>query len=127
MKGQQKEENMPFYIDLVTMDRWTVPHRTTAVRFYYETKSVIEVQRQFRRHFNVDRHGEVPSRNTILAWVRKFEETGSVLNVNIIAIIDEVAAIDVELRRRVYGDFQKRLQKCIDSNGGHLSDIIFKK
>jgi len=39
------------------------------------------------------------------------------------AIVDEVAAIDVDLRRRVYGNFQTRLQQCIDVNGGHLPDI----
>ena len=42
------------------------------------------------------------------------------------AIVDEVAAID-ELRRRVYGNFQIRLQQCIDVNGGHLPDVIFRK
>jgi hypothetical protein len=43
------------------------------------------------------------------------------------AIVDEVAAIDEDLRRRVYGSFRKRLQECIDLNGGHLSDVILKK
>jgi hypothetical protein len=43
------------------------------------------------------------------------------------AIVDEVAAIDEDLRRRVYGNFRKRLQECIDLKGGHLSDVIFKK
>ena len=42
------------------------------------------------------------------------------------AIADEVAAID-DLRRRVYGNFQTRLQQCIDVNGGHLPDVIFRK
>ena len=42
------------------------------------------------------------------------------------AIVDEVAAID-DLRRHVYGKFQTRLQKCIDVNGGHLPDVIFRK
>jgi hypothetical protein len=28
------------------------------------------------------------------------------------AIVDEVAAIDEDLRRRVYGNFQIRLQQC---------------
>ena len=42
------------------------------------------------------------------------------------AIVDEVAAIDY-LRRRVYGNFQTRLEQCIDVNGGHLSDVIFRK
>jgi len=39
------------------------------------------------------------------------------------AIVDEVAAIDEDLRRRVYGNLQTRLQQCIDVNGGHLSDV----
>jgi len=43
------------------------------------------------------------------------------------AIVDEVAAIDEDLLRRVYGNFQTRLQQCIDVNGGHLPDVIFRK
>ena len=43
------------------------------------------------------------------------------------AIVDEVAAIDEGLRRRVYGNFQTRLQKCIDVNGGHLPVVINRK
>jgi len=39
------------------------------------------------------------------------------------AIIDEVAAIDEDQRRRVYGNFQTRLQQCIDVNGGQLPDV----
>jgi len=39
------------------------------------------------------------------------------------AIVDDVAAIVEELRRRVYGNFQKRLQQCIAVNGGHLPDV----
>ena len=39
------------------------------------------------------------------------------------ATVDEVAAIDEDLRRRVYGNFQTRLQQCIDINGGHLPDV----
>jgi hypothetical protein len=42
------------------------------------------------------------------------------------AIVDEVAAIDEDLRRRVYDNFQN-LQKCIDVNGGHLPDVICRK
>ena len=43
------------------------------------------------------------------------------------AIVDEVAAIDEDLRRRVYGNFQTRLQQCIGVNGGHPPDVIFRK
>ena len=42
------------------------------------------------------------------------------------ATVDEVAAIG-DLRRRVYGNFQTRLQQCIDVNGGHLPVVIFRK
>jgi len=38
-------------------------------------------------------------------------------------IVDEVAAIDEDLRRRVYGNFQTRLQQCIDINWDHLPDV----
>jgi len=43
------------------------------------------------------------------------------------AIVDKVATIDEDLRRCVYGNFQTRLQQCIDVNRGHLPDVIFRK
>ena len=43
------------------------------------------------------------------------------------AIVDEVAAVDEDLRRHVYSNFQTRLQQFIDVNGGHLPDVIFSK
>jgi len=39
------------------------------------------------------------------------------------AIVDEVAAIDEDLWRCMYGNFQTRLQQCIDVNRGHLPDV----
>jgi len=39
------------------------------------------------------------------------------------AMVDEIKAIDEDLRRRVYGNCQTRLQQCIDVNGGHLPDV----
>jgi len=39
------------------------------------------------------------------------------------AIFYEVAAIDEDLRRRVYDNFQTRLQQCIDVKGGYLPDV----
>jgi len=39
------------------------------------------------------------------------------------AIVDEVGAIVEDLRRRVYGNFQTRLQQCTDVNGGRLPDV----
>lgn len=39
------------------------------------------------------------------------------------AIVDEFVAIAEGLRRRVYDNFQKRLQEYIDVNDGHLPDL----
>jgi len=39
------------------------------------------------------------------------------------AIVDEVAAIDDDLQRHVYGNLRTRLQQCIDVNRGHLPDV----
>jgi len=39
------------------------------------------------------------------------------------AIVDEVATIDEDLRRRVYGNLQARLQQCIDVSGSHLPGV----
>ena len=39
------------------------------------------------------------------------------------AIVDDVAAIFEDLRRRVYVNFRTRLQQCNDVNGGHLPDV----
>jgi hypothetical protein len=63
------------------MERWNVQHCVTCVRSYYKRKSVTKVHSVFRRQFVVGRHGRILSRNTILAWVKKFGKTGSVLNV----------------------------------------------
>jgi hypothetical protein len=74
---------------------------------------ISKVQRVFRRQFTVGRHGLVPSRNTIpdfflwgfmkdrVIWrrIRTIQELKQ-------AIVEEVAAIDKDLRRRVYGNFK---------------------
>ena len=38
-------------------------------------------------------------------------------------IVDEVAAIDEDLQRRVYCNLQTRLQQCVDVKGDHLPDV----
>lgn len=41
--------------------------------------------------------------------------------------MNEVTAIDEGLRRRVYDNFQKCFQECIDVNEAHLPDEVLKK
>jgi hypothetical protein len=62
------------------MGRWTVAHRTVAVRFNYEAKFVIRTQRGLGPQFGVPRQGVIPSRNRILLWTHKFEDTDSARN-----------------------------------------------
>ena len=38
-----------------------------------------ETQRLFKQRFNIGRHGNVPSRNSILKWVNAIRTTGSLL------------------------------------------------
>ena len=42
------------------------------------------------------------------------------------AIRQEFRAIDRQLLARVMEDFKKRLENCIQEDGRHLTDIIFK-
>jgi len=42
-------------------------------------------------------------------------------------ITEEVEAIPVETCRKSYESFRDRLQQCIDADGRHLGDIIFKR
>jgi hypothetical protein len=63
----------------VAMAPWALEHRVLVFETYTETKSVIAVQCRFRTQFNVERHGNIPDRNTILRWVEAFRATGSVM------------------------------------------------
>lgn len=47
--------------------------------FLENGQSVIIAQRKFRKHFHIGANGKVPTRNTVLLWVKNFRETGSVL------------------------------------------------
>jgi hypothetical protein len=42
-------------------------------------------------------------------------------------IRDEVAAISPTMLQRVTQNLQKRLQECVDNNGCHLTDTVFRK
>ena len=62
----------------VAMERWSVKHRAFAVETYLKNNdSVVLTQRICLRHFNIHRNNSVPSRNTLLLWVRNFRETAS--------------------------------------------------
>ena len=42
------------------------------------------------------------------------------------AIRQEITAIPHEMTRRVIDNFREHLRQCVDNNGSHLTDLIFK-
>ena len=42
------------------------------------------------------------------------------------AIRQEITAIPHEMTHRVIDNFHERLRQCVDNNGSHLTDLIFK-
>ena len=47
--------------------------------FFTNSGSITATQRLFRTHFKLGRHDPVPSRNTILLWIKNFRKNGSAL------------------------------------------------
>ena len=59
---------------------WSLEHRVFAYNTYVKNGELVtETQRLFKRTFNISRHGNVPSRNSILRWVNALRTTGSLL------------------------------------------------
>ena len=86
--------------------------------------SATVTQRVFRRHFDIGRNGKVPTRQTILNWVTQFRTTASIVNKKPPGRHQTVRT--PENVRRV-DTVRQRAEMCFNSNGAHLSDIIFKK
>ena len=60
--------------------QWTLEHRVFAYdNFAKSGESIIETQRLFRCRFNIGRHGNIPSRSTILRWVTSFRTRGTIM------------------------------------------------
>jgi hypothetical protein len=84
------------------MERWNVQHRVTCVRSFGD----------------VAWHARSPDLTVpdFFLWgflkERVFRRRIMTIPELTPAIVDEVAAIDEDLRRRVYGKFQTRLQQC---------------
>jgi hypothetical protein len=63
------------------MRHWSEEHRAFAVEtFFKNNDSATVMQRVFQRHFDIGRNGKVPTRQTILNWVKQFKTTASVVN-----------------------------------------------
>ena len=58
---------------------FTIEQRSKIVKFYLETKSLVQIQREYRKHFGVK---EAPSVTSIKKIVQKFEVHGTCHNRN---------------------------------------------
>ena len=84
-------------------------------------------------HFHFWRRAVAPSLsrsfNVFLWWYLKshvYTHKPRTLNDLKEAIRQEIRPIDHQLLARVMDDFKKRLENCIQEDGRHLTDIIFK-
>ena len=60
-------------ISVAVMPQWTLEHRVFAHESFVKSgETIVETQRLFRCRFNIGRHGNIPSRSTILRWVTSF-------------------------------------------------------
>jgi hypothetical protein len=103
------------------METWTVEHRV----FVYAGHLI-------------SRYGDVPwpprspdlSTSDFLLWgylkLRVYTHKPSTLNDLKEAFRQEIRPIERQLLARVVDDFRKRLENCIQEDGRHLTDIIFK-
>jgi len=59
------------------MDQWNGQQRSFAIKMFYKSNDSLEgAQKEFRRFFNLGRHGRVSSKHGIKTWIKNFEETG---------------------------------------------------
>lgn len=62
-------------------DHWPAQQRILYVELYLINRSIVVVEREFRRIYGDNRQrGVVPSRNIITHWVQQWRETGPVQN-----------------------------------------------
>ena len=66
------------------------------------TENQTAVQRAYRKHFNLGRHGKVPSLRSIKRWLAEYREGGTIARKKKGSTID---------------DYVHRLEKCLEVNG----------
>ena len=61
------------------MESWTGAQCAFAVKSFYKNDSYVAARSEFRKKFGIHRNSKVPSAHVIKTWVKKFEETGSLV------------------------------------------------
>ena len=105
---------------------WSGEHRAFIVEeFIRNGGSPVATQRAFRIRFALGRRETVPDKKTIYHWVSNFRHRFCIEALKE-AIRQEVAAITPEMILKVMHNYRERLRQCINIQGRHLSDVLFK-
>jgi len=106
---------------------WLGEHRAFIVEEFIKNGGSPEAtQRAFRIRFALGRREAVPDKTTIYPWVSNCRQTGQTLEALKEATRQEVAAITPEMILKVTDNYRERLHQCINVQGRHLSDVLFK-
>jgi len=106
---------------------WLGEHRVFIVEeFIKNGGSPVATELAFRICFALGRQEDVPDKKTIYRWVSNFRQTGQTLEALKEAIQQEIAAITPEMILKVMDTYRERLHQCINIQGHHLSDVLFK-
>ena len=67
-------------ISVAVMPQWTLQHIVFAYESFVKSgESFIETERLFRCRFNIGRHGNIPSRSTIVRWATSFRTRETIM------------------------------------------------
>ncbi|KAJ4431014.1 hypothetical protein ANN_19607 [Periplaneta americana] len=78
----ERERQLVLFISsmyVFAINPWNASHRPFAVEMFFKSIDavIILTQHKFRQHLNINRYGQVASRNTILFWANDFRTTSS--------------------------------------------------
>ena len=110
---------------------WSGEHRAFIVEeFIRNGGSPVATQRAFRIRFALGRRSPDLTPCDFFLWgylkAKVYEQRPLTLEALKEAIRQEVAAITPEMILKVMDNYRERLHQCINIQGRHLSDVLFK-
>ena len=106
---------------------WLGEYRAFIVEeFIKNGGSPVATQRAFRIRSALGRREAVPDKKTSYLKAKVYEKRPVTLEALKEAIRQEVAAITPEMILKVLDNYRERLHQCINIQGHHLSDVLFK-
>jgi hypothetical protein len=109
------------------MKRLSRERRAFAIETFFINNDSATLTRVFRRNFDIGRNGRVPTRQTILNWVKEFRTTASAVDRKSPGHPPTISQIPQNMLQTVMNGVMQSVELCLNSSGAHLSDVIFKK